>query len=257
MLTASHDIDYFIERQRSKLNKQPNRLQLNRSRPLPPVPSYIPPTNPEERLDFKVARILDEPPPRIQSQQPYYPPSPTPFPASSYSSPLPPIEPQMVSYSDQSPRRYPGNNANDNQPTFFDRFGEHEGKRAQLKNDLKREYNEFLRSQRVPKSKSTSQLATPSPRGNTTRRVQFQQDGMVVAPWEKNSGRTMRNVQSMNDISSSSSMTTREYLTNNRSQSRVASTDEQYIRDREEYILELYDQIRELEARRRQLETGD
>ena len=263
MLAASHDIDYFIERQRSKLNKQPNRLQLNRSRPIPPippppVPSYIPPTNPEERLDFKVARILDEPPPRIQSQQPYYPPSPTPFPTSSYSSPLPPIEPQMVSYSDQPQRRrYPGNNINDNQPTFFDRFGEHEGKRAQLKNDLKREYNEFLRSQRVPKSKSTSQLASPSPRGNTTRRVQFQQDGMVVAPWEKNSGRTMRNVQSMDDIFSSSSTTNREYLTTNRSQSRVASTDEQYIRDREEYILELYDQIRELETRKRQLELGE
>lgn len=258
MLAASQEIDYFIERQRSKLNKQPNRLQLNRPRPIPPppVPSYLPPTNPEERLDFKVARILDEPPPRIQSQQPYYPPSPTSYPASSYSSPLPPIESQMVSYSDQAQRRYPGNNPNNNQSTFFDRFGEHDGKRAQLKSDLKREYNEFLQSQRFPKSKSTSQLASPTPRGNTTRRVQFQQDGMVVAPWEKNNGRTMRNVQSMNDISSSSSLTTREYLPTNRAQSRVAASDEQYIRDREEYILELYDQIRELEARRRQLELG-
>lgn len=262
MLTASHDIDYFIERQRSKLNKQPNRPQLNRQRPIPPsLPpppsSYIPPShNPEERLDFKVARILDEPPPRIQFQQPYYSPSPPPFTSNPYSaSPLPPIsQSQMPSYLDQEQRRYPANNANNNQSTFFDRFGEHESKRTQLKNDLKREYNEFLRSQRVPKSKSTSQLA--SPRGNTTRRVQFQQDGMVVAPWEKNNGRSVRTVQSMNDVSTPApSMTTREYFTN-RSQSRVAPSDEQYIRDREEYILELYDQIRELEGRKRQLEIG-
>lgn len=254
MLTASQDIDYFIERQRSKLNKQPIRRQLNQQRPLPPIysprSSYIPSNNPEERLDVQVARILDEPPPRIHPQQPYYSPSPPPL-----NSPLPPIsQSQMPSYSDQDQRRYPANNANNNQSTFFDRFGEHEGKRAQLKTDLKREYNEFLRSQRMSKSKSTSQLALPP--GNTPRRVQFQQDGMVVAPWEKNNGRSMRNVQSMNDISTSSSLTAREYIPN-RASSRVTSTDEQYVRDREEYILELYDQIRELEARKRQLEIGN
>lgn len=255
MLSASQDIDYFVERQRSKLNKVPNRQQLNRQRPTPPPPppQYVPPNNLQDRLDFKVARILDEPAPRVQSQQAYFPPSPLPLTTNSF--PQQQQQQQMDYYPEQEQRRYPAHTANNNnQTTFFDRFGEHDEKRAQLKDDLKREYNEFLRSQRIPKGQSTSQMA--SPRGNiTTRRVQFQPDGMVVAPWEKRDGRTGRNAQSMNDVSSSSSMTSREFTTN-RSQSRVARTDEQYIRDREEYILELYDQIRELETRKRQLEIG-
>jgi len=37
MLTASQDIDSFIERQRSKLNKQPSRPQNNR----PPPPQQL------------------------------------------------------------------------------------------------------------------------------------------------------------------------------------------------------------------------
>lgn len=253
MLAASQDIDYFIERQRSKLNKQPNRQQVNRQRPPPPAlppissPQFLPPNNVEDRLDFKVARILDEPPPRIQSQQPYFPPSPTPFPEQQQQQ-----QSQVPYYSDQQSPRALNNTGNMNQFAFFDKFGAHDEKRAQLKDDLKREYNEYLRSQqRGSKNKSTSQLA--SPRGNTTRRVQFQQNGPVVAPWEKPDGKTPRNVQNINDISSST--TTREYTTN-RSQSRVSRNDEQYIRDREEYILELYDQIRELEGRKRQLEMG-
>ncbi len=265
MLAASQDTDYFIERQRSQLNKGSNRQQVNRQRPAPPSlpssslpppppPQFLPPNNFEERLDFKVARILDEPPPRVQSQQLYFPPSPPPLTGNSFFDQQQQQQQQQMSYfPEPDQRRYSNDTGNGNPTTFFDRFGDHDNKRAQLKDDLKREYNEYLQSHRGPKSKSTSQIA--SPRRNTTRRVQFEQNGMVVAPWEKKDGKTMRNVQSMNDISSSSTMTTRDYTTN-RSQSRVSRNDEQYIRDREEYILELHDQIRELEARRRQLEMG-
>jgi hypothetical protein len=260
MLTASQDIDYFIERQRSKLNKQPSRQQVNRQRlaplpqlpPPPPPTQYLPPNNLEDRLDFKVARILDEPAPRVQSQQAYYPRSPSPFTDNSFPEQQQQQQPlQQMNYSNDT-----GNN-NNNPSTFFDRFGNHDAKRAQLKDDLKREYNEFLRSQKnASKSKSTSQTSTP--RGNTTRRVQFQDNGKVVAPWEKNSGKTtMRDVQNMNNTPfSSSPMPTPREFTTNRSVSRVAPSDEQYIRDREEYILELHDQIRELEERKRQLELG-
>jgi hypothetical protein len=257
MLAASQDIDYFIERQRSKLNKQTNRQQVNRQRPAPPPAprrpptQFLPPNNLEDRLDFKVARILDEPSPRVQSQQSYFPPSPRPFTRNSFPEQQ---EQQMSFFPDQDQSRFSNDNGNNNPTTFFDRFGDHDVKRAQLKDDLKREYNEYLRSQqRGSKSKSTSQMSTP--RQNTTRRVQFQENGKVVAPWEKNDGKTRRNVQSMNDISSSSRTTNTEYTTN-RSQSRFPRNDEQYIRDREEYILELYEQIRELEARKRQLEMG-
>jgi hypothetical protein len=251
MLAASQDIDNFIERQRSKLNKSTNRQQITRQRPAPPpllppplppppLPQLLPPDNMEDRLDFKVARILGEPSPRVQSQQPYFPPSPSPFTANSFpeqQQQLPPFFPE------QEQLRYSNDTGNNNRQTFFDRFGDHDEKRAQLKDDLKREYNEYLRTQQgVSKSRSTSQVPT--------RRVQFQQNGPVVAPWEKNDGRTTRNVQSLNDISSSIIATT------NRAPSRIARNDEQYIRDREEYILELYDQIRELEARKRQLEIG-
>ncbi|CAF4858819.1 unnamed protein product, partial [Rotaria sp. Silwood2] len=71
MIAASQDIDYFIERQRSKLNKVPNRQQGNRQQgnrqrpaappPPPPPPQSFPSTNFEDRLDVKVNRILDEP----------------------------------------------------------------------------------------------------------------------------------------------------------------------------------------------------
>jgi hypothetical protein len=272
MLTASQDIDYFIERQRSKLNK-PTRQQVTRQRPVlppiappppppPPQPQFVPTNNLEDRLDFKVARILDEPLPRVQSeQQSYYTPSPRPLTSNNFLDQQSQSPSRMSNYfpEQESQRRYandPGNNNNNDTPrTFFDRFGDHDAKRAQLKDDLKREYNEFLRSQqRGPKNRSTSQIATP--RGNTTRRVQFQENGKVVAPWEKGDRRSTQNVQNFNDISSSSNITTtREYRTS-RLGSRVAPEDEQYIRDREEYILELHDQIRELEARRRQLELG-
>jgi hypothetical protein len=264
MLAASQDIDYFIERQRSKLNKAPNRQQMNRQQvnrqqvnrqrpapPPPPPPQYLPPTNMEDRLDFKVNRILDEPSPRGQSQRSYYPPSPPPFTGNSYP------DQQVPYYPEQDQRRFSNDdeNNNNNQFGFFDRFGSHDEKRAQLKDDLKREYNEYLRSQqRGSKNKSTSQVA--SSRGNTNRHVRFQQDGKVVAPWEKNGNRKTQNSQSMNDISSSSSTTTTTEYATNRSGSRVSRHDEQYIRDREEYILELYDQISELEARKRHLEMG-
>ncbi|CAF3846341.1 unnamed protein product [Rotaria magnacalcarata] len=233
MLDASQEIDYFIERQRSKLNKEPNRQQVNRQQvnrqqtnrqrlaapppPLPPPrqPPTLPSTNLDDRLDFKVARILNEPSPRNQSQQTYIPPSPRPIATSPYP------EPQSTSYDfEQQPRHVEndaGNNINNNQFGFFDRFGAHAEKRAQLKDDLKREYNEFLRSQRGPKNKSTSQPV--STRGNTTRRVQFAENGKVVAPWEKNGDKKTTNVSNVNDIFSSSTTTT-EYTTNRaRSQS--------------------------------------
>ncbi|CAF3602863.1 unnamed protein product [Rotaria sp. Silwood1] len=257
MITASQDIDYFVERQRSKLNKVPNRQQgnrqqLNRQRPAappPPPPQSFPSTNFEDRLDVKVNRILDEPSPRVQSQQPYYPPSPRPIISSPFS------EQQRVPLDFEQERHHLSNESgNNNEFAFFDRFGNYDERRAHLKDDLKREYNEYLRSQRsVSKNKSTSQAA--SSRGNTTRRVQFQQDGMVVAPWEKTDTKTAKNFPNTNDMFLSSSSTTAREYTTNRSRSRLSQDhDEQYIRDREEYILELYEQIRELEARKRQLE---
>ncbi|CAF0956483.1 unnamed protein product [Rotaria sordida] len=249
MITASKDIDYFIERQRSKLNKVPNRQQMNRQRPgvLPPPPPQsqsFPSSNFEERLDVKVNRILDEPSPRIQSRQSYYPPSPR----SIINSPFPEQQQTIPFNFEQEQRRLPNENASNNEFGFFNRFGNYDEQRVQLKNDLKREYNEYLRTHRgTSKNKSISQM--DSPHRNTTRRVQFQQDGIVVAPWEKTDKKTMKNFSNMNDIFSSTDYTT------NRSRSRLSQNhDEQYIRDREEYILELYEQIRELEARRRQLE---
>jgi hypothetical protein len=250
MLAASQDIDNFIERQRSKLNNQTNRQQVNR--PPPPQPS-LPPNRTEDRLDYKVARILDEPPPRIQSQQPYYPspPSPPSFTNNSMSEQQDNLHP---GHHQQQQRRLSNDNQGNNPTTFFNKFGTYDDKRSQLKDDLKREYNEYLQSQkRVPKSKSTSQL--PTPRGNNTnKRVQFQQpNGKVVAPWEKNDNKTQRNVQSMNDLSSS---TTNEY-SSNRSRPQISQNhDGQYIQEREDYISELHSQIRELELRKRQLEMG-
>jgi hypothetical protein len=248
MLAASQDIDNFIERQRSKLNKTSNRQPVNQQH-APPPPQSLPPNNLEDRLDFKVARILDQRSPRVQSQQAYFPPSPPPpFPGSSFRE----QQQQQAPFFPEQQHHSSNDTGGDNPMTFFDRFGAHDEKRSQLKEDRKREYNEYLRSQqRGSKNKSTSQIATP--RGNTTRRVQFQDDGLVVAPWNKNDGRTTNNVHNTNDLSST--VTSTEYTTN-RSRSQVSQNDEQYIRDREEYILELYSQIRELEARRLQLENG-
>jgi hypothetical protein len=249
MLAASQDIDRFIERQRSKLNKQSSQQPLNRqsvNQPPPPQSfvSFQPNTNIQDRLDFKVARILDEPPPNIRSQQP---PS---FPNNSMAE-----QQQQMNFFPEQQRRssYDGND--NNSATFFDRFGTYDDKRSQLNNDLKREYNEYLQSQKgFPKSKSSSQLL--SPRGNNNKHVQFQQtNGKVVAPWEKNESKNSTNIQSMNTLSST--LTSNEYSNNNRSRTKISSNhDEQYIRDREEYILELHSQIRELEARKKQLEMG-
>ena len=229
MLAASQEIDSFIERQRSKLNKQPSQQPMNRQ----PI---NPPNNIQDRLDFKVARILDEPPPRIQ--QSFQPP--------------PIAEQQMNFFPEQQQQRRSSSDNNDNNPaSFFNRFGTYDDKRSQLNNDLKREYNEYLQTQKgFPKSKSSSQLL--SPRGNSTKHVQFQQssNGKVVAPWEKNENRSVSNIQSTNNVSSN------DYTINRSRTQPSLNHDEQFIRDREEYILELHSQIRELEGKRKQFEIG-
>lgn len=240
MLAASQDIDSFIEQQRSQMNKQNARQPAQR----PPPPQRQqqqpppPPANVHDRLDFKVARILDEPAPRVQ---PYY------------RSNSPPPPPPVADYGERQDFRRPSNEAMEgNTSTFFNKFGTYEDKRTQLKDDLKREYNEFLQSKnRVPKSKSTSQVV--SPRGNqNNRRVQFQPNGKVVAPWEKGEGKGNSNAQSMQDVSFNAN----DYPSSNRSRPQVVRNhDEQYVRDKEEYIAELHAQIRELEGRRRELET--
>lgn len=244
MLAASQDIDNFIERQRSQLNKQPNRQ--------PPPRSSTQPNNMQDRLDFKVARILDEPPPRIQSQPPYY----TPAQQSLADDFIPEQQENFYPQSNPPQRRLSDDRNDGNTAAFFNKFGTYDDKRSQLKNDLKREYNEYLQSKKnISKSKSTSQLT--SPRQNTNnRRVQFQQpNGKVVAPWEKNDNKTARGNQSMNDLSSTSAPI--DYPPN-RSRPPIPRNDydEQYIRDRESYVVELHEQIRELEARKRQLEAG-
>jgi hypothetical protein len=259
MLAASQDIDSFIERQRSKLNNQPSRQTVNRQ---PPPRSSIPPNNVQDRLDYKVARIFDEPPPHAQSQQPYYPsssPPPPPFNNNSISEQQENFFHEQQQQQQQQQRRRSYDNNDNKSATFFNKFGTYDDKRSQLKDDLKREYNEYLQSKKgVTKSKSTSQLATP--RGNNTnKRVQFQEqqqqqqpNGKVVAPWEKNDKKTIKNVQSMNDLPSTSI----EYSTNRPRPQISRNHDEEYIQDREEYISELHSQIRELEARRKQLEMG-
>jgi hypothetical protein len=251
MLAASQDIDSFIERQRSKLNQQPSRPPNNRPPPPPPQPS-IPPNNAHDRLDYQVARIFDDPQPRVQSQQPYYPHPPPP----SYNNNS--ISEQQENYypeqQQQQQRRLSDDKNDNNSGTFFNKFGTYDDKRSQLKDDLKREYNEYLQSKKpISKSKSTSQLAT-SRDGPTNKRVQFQQpNGKVVAPWEKNDkNKPVKNVQSMNDLSS----TPMEY-SNNRSRPQMSrNPDDQHIQDREAYISELHAQIRELESRKKQLEMG-
>ena len=245
MLTASQDIDNFIERQRSQLNKQSERPSVNRQAP---PSSSVPPNNVQDRLDFRVARILDEPPPRIQSQQPYYPPSPPPFANNSIPEHREDFFPQ------QEQRRLSNNKNDDNPAAFFNKFGTYDDKRSQLKDDLKREYNEYLQSKKdIPKSKSTSQLA--SPRRHTNKHVQFkQQNRQVVAPWEKGDTKNKQAVQSMNDLSTLPPAT--DYSTNHSRPQISRNYDEQYIRDREEYINELHSQIRELELKKKQLEIG-
>ncbi|CAF4751784.1 unnamed protein product [Rotaria sp. Silwood1] len=252
MLAASQDIDNFIERQRSQLNKQPSRQPVNRQLPPPPQPS-VPPNNVQDRLDFKVARILDEPPPRLQSQQPYYPPPSLPPPPPSF--PHNSIPEQQENFYSQQRRLSDGNN-DDNPVAFFNKFGTYDDKRSQLKDDLKREYNEYLQSKKnIPKSKSTSQLNSTNQ--NTNKRVQFQQQqqqqgGQVVAPWEKNDNRTIKNSQTMNDIPLA--FTSNDNMTNRSRPPVSRNYDERYIRDREDYVSELHSQIRELELRKKQLE---
>lgn len=258
MATASQDINYFIERQRSKLNKTNGRPANNRSRPVPPRsrPPPPPPRAPEpveSRLDFQVARMLDEPSPRLISQQGgYIPPSSrSPYPPpNSYSE-------QQQPYYDDSPRarRFSNGTAPDNQSTFYDKFGTYDGKRSQLKDDLKREYNEYLQSQRgAPRRKTTAGPVSSGAR--SSRRVQFQGDPTVIAPWEKDGSKSSRSNQNYNDAPSSNSMSTAEYITNSSRWRLLQEHDEQYIRDREEYIIELENQIYELEARKRQIEIS-
>lgn len=259
MLAASQEIDSFIERQRSKLNKQPSQAPMNRPPAFQPPPqqfnhppprqSSLPPSNIEERLDFKVARILDEPPPRLPPQPSFHPPPPPPPPPAFPNNPG--VEP-MNFFPEQ--RRFSNESNEDNSASFFSRFGAYDDKRSQLNHELKREYNEYLQSRRgVTKSKSSSQLV--SPRGNASRHVQFQQQGgKVVAPWERNDGRSAASAQHVNNVSST--VTTTEYAVNRSRAPTSIHHDEQFIRDREEYILELQSQIRELELRRKQMEIG-
>jgi hypothetical protein len=231
-----------------QLNKQPSRQSLNRPPPPPPLslqsaalPAAIPQSNIHDRLDFQVARILDDPPPRIQTVQPlHYPPSSAPH-----------VNPSRIEQTKaQQHRRVSHDNKNDSSSTFFNKFGIYDDKRTQLNDDLKREYNEYLQSQRgVPKSKSTSQLVS-SQTTNNNRHVRFESNGNVVPPWEKHENKTTAIVRSVQDLS----LTTNEH-TNNRSHGQVVRhADEQYIRDREAYINELHAQIRELEGRRQDLE---
>ena len=262
MLTASQDIDNFIEGHRSKINNPSYRQETNHQRPPPPPPppppQSLPLNNSGEQSDVMTAQVLNEPSPRVQTQ-----PSTAPFASSSF----------IEQHEEQN---FPNDDPNKNYFGFFDRFGTHDQVRARLNNDLKREYNEYLQSlQDMAKRKVASQIATP--RGNTTRRVQFQQNQIFTSPQQQtdrktihnahsmsdisssksihnstqslndlSSGRTMHNVQSMNDLSS----TVTTDLAANRARARLVQHEsEQYIRDREEYILELYEQIYELESR--------
>ena len=254
MLAASQDIDNFIERQRSKLNRQPS----NRPAPPPPGPppavqASRPVNNVEDRLDFKVARILDEPPP-----QGYYQPSSPRYANNPYPDQQASMMPEQQ--QQQQYRRTSNGDVGDNPEAFFNKFGTYDDKRSQLKDDLKREYNEYLQSQkRGSKSKSTSQLTSPRANNNNNnnnnntnnRRVQFQPNNKVVAPWEKGERKSVNNVQSMQDLSS----TITDYPPQRSRPPDNRNQGDQYVRDREEYISELHAQIRELESKRRQLET--
>ena len=244
MLAASQDIDNFIERQRSKLNRQPSNRPGPGPPPPPPVQAPRPPNNVQDRLDFKVARILDEPPP-----QAYFQPSSPRY----ANNPYPEQQVPMMPEQQQQYRRPSNGNVDDNPVAFFNKFGTYDDKRSQLKDDLKREYNEYLQSQKnVSKSKSTSQLA--SPRGNNNnRRVQFQPNNKVVAPWEKGEQKSANNAQSMQDLSS----TVTDYPPNRSRPQDNRNQSDHYVSDREGYISELHAQIRELESRKKQLEMRE
>jgi hypothetical protein len=261
MLTASQDIDNFIEGQRSKINQPSNRQEANYQQPAPapppPPPPPPPPNGSGDQSNVQMAQV----------EQPFYSSSSVaPFASSSF------MEQQEFSNDDPNKNYY----------SFFDRFGTHDEVRARLNNDLKREYNEYLQSlQNMAKRKATSQMATS--RGNTTRRVQFKQDRIFPSPRQQTDRRAVHNAHSMNDISSTRtihgtqsmndlstgttmhnvqsmddlSSTALTELASNRARARLVQQEsEQYIRDREEYILELYQQIYELEARIRHLEKG-
>lgn len=258
MINASQDIDYFIERQRSKLNKSNGRSgPATRGPPGRRQPTGVPPPprvqrgpQPiENRLDFQVARILEEPSPRLPSSQSYVPPS-GPSPYISARTPQPLAAPPPYIDSDRSPR-FADNPQSDDRVTFFDSFGNYAEKRAQLKEDLKREYNEFIRN-KEGEQRNRKALKTSSSRSLNNRRVQFKADPTVIAPWERDGNRSARNTQSIED--GFFQQNTEPSVS--RSTLRIANEDETYIRAREEYILELYEQIQELEERRRLMERG-
>jgi hypothetical protein len=260
MITPAQDINYFIERQRSKLNKTNARARrvpappVRARPPPPPVPILVsrPAEQLENRLDVQVSRLLDQPSPRNRSQQSNY---------SVSSRSLIPTDRSLdqqhtLALSDrQEPRRHSDTVATNNEFAFFNSFGTYEGRREQLRKERNREYNEYLFAQQDASRGKSSLNSTSMSHGNTTRRVRFQTDPSttVIAPWEQTGNQTARNI---NNHSSLSSVSTSEHIID-RSRSRMGhGYDEQYIRDREEYILELYNQIRELEQRRRFLEAG-
>ena len=139
--------------------------------------------------------------------------------------------------------------------TFFDKFGTYDEKRVRLKDELKRDYNAYLHSSQGGSKKLSTSKKTLVRRHNT-QRIPVSLEPSVVAPWERINDQTVRNAHSMNDLSSTTRTTksTTEYGFDHSGPSQVRSQDEQYVRDREEYILELHAQIRELEERKKQLE---
>lgn len=257
MISADQDINYFIERQRSKLNKTNNRTAANqtrRGRPTPAPPPPPPPPAPrfaeplDNRLDYQVARILDAPSPRTLPDPNMFPPSPR--------SPFPDPQQRMYSSSDETrSRQQMTDTTSENRLAFFDSFGTYDEKRAKLREDRNREYNEFLRSKDAAQ-RNKSNVKSTTARSNQTRRVQFQGDPTVIAPWEKDGKRTARNTQTFEETSSTVGISTEEYIRGRPKPKPMPDPDEEYIRAREEYILELYAQIRELEERKRLLELG-
>lgn len=259
MLTASQDIDHFIERERSRINKQGYHVHGSPPQQGPPPP---PPPPPPEQLTHRTVHFSEE-----HSNHHYQP-----------SGPFAGHAVMNQEFAHDDPRNsYLG---------FSGSFGTHEHLRARLNRDLKREYNDYLQSLQNMARSRAAQMNTPRG-GGVTRQSYFQQyqsggggggggssqDSRAIhnthsmndmssssrtirhsqSMNEGSSGRAMHNVHSMNDLSS----TVTSELANNRARARlIQQHSEQYIRDREEYILELYEQIYELEARIRQLEGG-
>ncbi|CAF1386657.1 unnamed protein product [Adineta steineri] len=277
MTTAAQDIDYFIERQRSKINKQNNRRKAPQVQAQTPPPvEPLPLNHLSDQSIVQDMQFSQEQSPRLQSQQSNYLSSSPPFPNSS----------RMDQHQGQ---QFSNDNTTKSYFSFFDRFGTHDEVRSRLNDDLKREYNEYLQSLQNMTKKRTSEMIAPSQiggmsQGSTTRRVQFSRDpitgrgsneqhtsrsfhnshsmndissnrGLRHSQSMNNgtsSGRTLHNIHSMNDMSSTSA----EELAASRARARLVQQEsEKYIRDREEYILELYEQIYELEGRIRQLEN--